>query len=541
MSGTQTCDRDMQKRTLIRRGPGLQHNIYNNISSTWRHPQGGSSAASYATKGEGHPRGNDTPSAPKVQLKILFAALTSATVIIFLILACRFVRAPSWVVTRKLSSHDLSGSGSHRQTICEDSGDETPEDADPKPPQAPLEPPKPKKAKVEAAGGLRGAQSVVEEESTSGSDDERPSTSAGRKRKRKAGAPPSGTATPQGPESPARSEGELEAASALLSLQHSLAVASEPSMVAGEPSPASAPSDAPIQVPVTSVGASQTLGPAPMQVLFKPVTVLLPFAIAFVPSDPSAPTSAVTVGAEGTQASAPSTSSAAPSDGEQPSTSSAAEAGADSPEERLHPYYRTPTVDPQYLSIPRFRPEDVTDPELVFTQAYSPLRKMRHLLGRATLGPAQLNELAELATRSLSSIFYLERAPTRNERPSLAARNLGRRFLLLDGVIATLEVLKVPVRGQWWDQITSVIPDDTLEDEAAYIPRLSYEATRFNKKLIHKLHRALRILKTGRRISAKETIAIKRMLFCSYYSPNNFRSPRWEPWRQDDRDFQGTP
>ncbi|KAL8430817.1 hypothetical protein ACSSS7_005700 [Eimeria intestinalis] len=448
-----------------------------------------------------------------------------------------FVRAHSWVVTRKLSGDGhLSDSGSENLVVCEGSSDEAPGESDPHSAQAPLEPPIPKKAKVEAGGGLSGAQSAVEEESTSGSDDERPSTSAGRKRKRKAGAPFSETVVAGEPESPARSEGELEAASALLSLQHSLAVASEPSMVAGEPSPASVPSDVAVQVPATSVGASQMPAPTLVQLLLRPVKNPLPSASALLPTDPSAPSSAAALSAEGAGAAAASTSSATSSEGQQPSTSFAAGSDASPPERRVHPYYRTPTVDPMHLTVRRFRSDWAADNAFAFTRLCSQLQKMRGHLVRDTLGPTQLDQLAQVTLEVVSYMYHYERASTKSAPPSHAARDVGRRYMELDMIVAALQVLGEPASGDWWDSIMSVIPDDTLA-EPMYAPLHDTAAARFHANLLRRLHAAVRTLKRGVRLSEQETITLKRDLFCSRYSPSNFKTSRWDAWRADDRDF----
>ncbi|KAL8436652.1 hypothetical protein ACSSS7_001582 [Eimeria intestinalis] len=450
-----------------------------------------------------------------------------------------FVQAHSGVVTRKLSSDgDLSDSDSERLFICEDSGDEALGGADPQTSQDPLESPKPKKAKMEAGPGLSGAQSVGEEESTSESGDEQPSTSAGRKRKRKAGARASETPAAEGPESPARSEEELEAADALLSLYKSSGTRDDAPLASGKSTAAWLPRGGTSRY-ATSAGASQTVAPTLVQLLLQPAKTSSPSASALVPTDSSVSSSAASSDAEETAAASPSTRSAASSDGEQPSTSAAGETSAPFPNPRAHPYYRTPRVDPAHLRAQRFNPEKTTDYGLAFKNVCFQLREIRELLGKETLGPGQLDSLAQTATNVLSYTYYYEHAPTQSLNFANAARALGRRFMILDAVVTALQVLGVATSGQWWDRIMAVIPDDTLP-APAYVSFHSRPAARFNVILVRKLHNALRRLKTGRRLSEEETIQIKRMLFCSRYSPDNLKRSRWDAWRADDKDCGGS-
>ncbi|KAL8441574.1 hypothetical protein Emag_007054 [Eimeria magna] len=180
--------------------------------------------------------------------------------------------------------------------VCEVSGEEGPAASDSESLQVPLKPPKAKRAKVEGGRRHSGARSLVEDESKPESDDDQPSATAGRKRKRKARALFLETPPDEGPESPSRSEGELEAASALLELHHSLAAAGEVPLGAEESSAASLRSDAPINGPATSARASQMSAPTLLQLLLQPVKLSLSSAPASVATDGGASTPGEPVG-----------------------------------------------------------------------------------------------------------------------------------------------------------------------------------------------------------------------------------------------------
>ncbi|KAL8436651.1 hypothetical protein ACSSS7_001581 [Eimeria intestinalis] len=370
------------------------------------------------------------------------------------------------------------------------------------------------------------------------SDDEKPSTNAGRKRKRKAGTTLPKIPTAEGPESPARSEVELEAANALLSLHEKLAARDGASLE--ESTGASLPSDAPSHDTTrdspASAGTSHISGDALIHMLLQPVKISLPSLTALVPTGASAPMPAATVGAKGTEVPPLSASTSAFSEEQQSSTSSAEEASPIPSGPRTHPYYRVPTVDSKLLEVRRFIPEQATSYGLAFTNLRSQLRRLRELLVKETLDPTQLDEVAQRVTNILSCMYHYDRVPTEAESPSIATRSLGRRFLALDAVVASLNLLGESACGPWWEQIMDVIPEDTRE----YATTSTRPASLFHKNLLEKLNRALHILKTGKRLSEEETIEIKRALFLSPYKPANFKDPQWDPWREDDKNFAGS-
>ncbi|KAL8271548.1 hypothetical protein Esti_004583 [Eimeria stiedai] len=373
-------------------------------------------------------KAGDGPSLYKTQLKNLLAVFASVTAIIFLILVCSSVRSRihSRVATRKLSTDgDLSDSGSDHLVICEESGEETTDHSNPQSPLAPLKPPDAKKARVEAGEKLGGAQSSFEEKSKSESDDDdQPSTSAGRRRKRRAWAAPSETSLDEDPQSPTRSEAELEAASAVLALQEALAATGEGTVVARESRAGSPPTHAPIHGPATSTGASQMSASILLQVLC--------------------------------------------------------------------------------------------------TQSYFPCRLQHHLCQRLQ---TRLPPLRRWVGREQG----LVQVPLLHNRVLTLTTEFQR-------IVAALQVLWEPACRPWWNQVRNVIRDESLP-ETAYVPSRNASPERFHVDLMKRLHRALRILKTGRRLSKEVTIEIKNMIFCCKYPPTPFKHSRWDPWKADDRDF----
>ncbi|KAL8271550.1 hypothetical protein Esti_004585 [Eimeria stiedai] len=456
-------------------------------------------------------------------------------------------RADLFVVRRRLA---LSGEHPDRegQIICEGAEEETCDETNPTPQQTSLSSPKEKKARVEAGAEPSGPSSPVDaDESTSESDGDQQPTSEGRRRKRLASKLPSGpapgkdehqSASEEVPESPGRNEEELEVASALLALQESFAAVVEPRGPASEPTLASAGTSLPlvptyVLIPIlaTSTGAAEATASSPLQLFVHPVGVLVPSAPALVSTEAS-PTS---ISVERAGAFAASASSHTSSNDERPSTSSAVVGATACPGPREHPYYRIPTVDPLYRGVRRFNPERAKSFAFANLKTCVQLSRMRSLLAEELLTPPELDELAGLTSEILSYTYHYEHSSTKHLVPSIATQTLGRRYLLLDAVIAALQVLEEPPNELWWQQIVSVIPDDSLQ-ESSYA-RVRYSpSTTFHRDLMKKLHRALQILKTGTRLSKEDTILLKRSLFCNRFSPRSFKDSKWDPWREDDKD-----
>ncbi|KAL8442142.1 hypothetical protein Emag_006624 [Eimeria magna] len=482
----------------------------------------------------------------RAQSKASFAVFASVTAILFLILVCQSVRTrrDSWILTRRLSDDaDSPRSSPDSRVLCVDSGEEAPEELSPTTRQTSLSAPKAKKARAEA-GGERSAPSSPADENDSTSEGEgvQPLTSEGRLRKRRASELYSGfarskdkhqTSSEEVPESPERGEEELEAASALLSLQDSLATVFEPKTILPEPTLASAgpsvlPAPAYVVSPMlaTSTGAFQMAASNLLQIVVQPVQIFLPLTTGFVPAEARGAFVGARLNGDSTRASTGSASAHAPLNEEGPSPSLAVAAAAPCSGPRAHPYYRIPRVDPFHKGMRRFNREHATSAAFAFSNTHVHLRKMRILLSEEQLSLPQLDELARLAAEVLSHIYHHERHSTRESKPSNATQALGRRYLLLDSAIAALQVLEEPLGGPWWERIVSVIPDDTVAEPAYTSGRLR-RASPLLVELMKKLHRALRILKAGIRLSQEETISLKRSLFFSPSAPRNLRNPRF--------------
>ncbi|KAL8271551.1 hypothetical protein Esti_004586 [Eimeria stiedai] len=461
-------------------------------------------------------------------------------------------RRESLILTRRLSNDgDLPRASSNPPVLCGNSSEETPDESKWTSQQTSLSASKAKRARVEAGAEPSGPSSPVDEdESTSESDGDHPSTSEGRQCKRRAGKLHSGPALVKGehqialgevPDPPGRNEEELEAASALLALQESFEILVEPAKPPPEPTSEGAPPSAPPMSGHIGRDPQDSLSSSDEEAWSTSSSGLVP---AFFVRSNLHDARRAAAGEQLTTSSAvfmpagvePSSnqSTDAGLGGGPPSTSSAEE-GPDRPTTKgEHPFFRLPIVDPRDQRRRRFNPEAATSFGLAFSRSPARLHAIRGLLLFPRLTDAQLDELAEQLQMLVAYGCFYEATSVVGLHGSKAVYVLGRRYLVLDYVLCALEVLGEPPAGPWWSRFTAAINHD-LEDDTGR-SRGYRPLWKFNRTLAKKLSLALQILKSGHRLNRQETIELKQLLFCSSFSPSKFRARIWDAWRQDDKE-----
>ncbi|KAL8438181.1 hypothetical protein Efla_007394 [Eimeria flavescens] len=98
-----------------------------------------------------------------------------------------------------------------------------------------------------------------------------------------------------------------------------------------------------------------------------------------------------------------------------------------------------------------------------------------------------------------------------------------------------LSLLGVTPEGTWWQGFTSAVSHEVTERPGSR--STTRAAALFNRQLADKLVAALLVLKSGVRLSPQETVRLKQMLLCSPRSPSAFLEPRWDTWRHDNIDY----
>ncbi|CDJ28121.1 uncharacterized protein EMH_0038110 [Eimeria mitis] len=199
-----------------------------------------------------------------------------------------------------------------------------------------------------------------------------------------------------------------------------------------------------------------------------------------------------------------------------------------------HPFVRTPTLLP-CVAISDIE-EDVPECWISGEPVVFLFRKARILSLKPALDLAEANELVRLAVslaqRALSSMT----TPMSDQRASVAAESLGRRFLVFDLFRKVLKLTQNAKPGlmRLWQNLVAEIPTDY--ERAGW--GMYLDKHRFQHQLANQLSAALELYKSGSEPSETEVLDIKRKLFCMAFSPRQFLGDAWHPWREDDEQFK---
>ncbi|KAL8443163.1 hypothetical protein Emed_006947 [Eimeria media] len=209
--------------------------------------------------------------------------------------------------------------------------------------------------------------------------------------------------------------------------------------------------------------------------------------------------------------------SAGPSSGEAPLS----EAGLE-----RHLYYRLPQA-PWARQISAFNLWDINPGRRPSLAAL--LRPIRDHLVKTHIN------LGEAQNLYLHITLLIHFTNSYHKQPVLARRSyelvtpLACRFLIADVLYCACEVLGPSLKKEmWWDyvvgQMLGPVPYWTRDVKGGV-----------REKLVRRLLAAAQIYRRGDRPSAKDVVTIKRALFVDLKAPTYFKSPEWDPWREDDR------
>ncbi|CDI78486.1 hypothetical protein, conserved, partial [Eimeria acervulina] len=157
----------------------------------------------------------------------------------------------------------------------------------------------------------------------------------------------------------------------------------------------------------------------------------------------------------------------------------------------------------------------------------------KHHMVLPVLDEWDLDFLLSLAERLAANIYYFEETAL-PKLPCKLVAVLGRRYLLLDAFVTVLGVLGETTRDDWWRSLVGGMPTDFRLP----IPRRRMTGRDlFTRDLLLDLGDAIDSLKRGMRPCSLDTVHIKQRLFCSGLAPPAFKSPTFDPWREDDKLF----
>ncbi|KAL8448968.1 hypothetical protein Emed_003320 [Eimeria media] len=193
-----------------------------------------------------------------------------------------------------------------------------------------------------------------------------------------------------------------------------------------------------------------------------------------------------------------------------------------------HRNYRIPLVDKEGIKRTfnmSFAFEDKNYKPLMPT-----LRHMRALLELQTLNAEQAEQLMIDAENIVSYLVQTQKEAVAHKPVCRALWLLGRRYLLLDGLACAIQALGPAMTARlWWPQLAAMIPCEFRETEQTASPKKFVRIT-----LVLRLSSALKLLKSGIRPTAEETVHLKRDLFSHAFTLDYFKSPMWDDWREAD-------
>ncbi|CDJ51669.1 hypothetical protein, conserved [Eimeria brunetti] len=224
------------------------------------------------------------------------------------------------------------------------------------------------------------------------------------------------------------------------------------------------------------------------------------------------------------------------SDCEQASTSATAQSPSsvveivlDEPEDiNSHPYVCLPALA-KGVAVYEFDVESLFSSFRSRLHPFYLLVKIRKLFAKRELTQHDVNKLVDATEGLIGAAFYHAQRQLQTRRPVYAAEALGTDFLALDAIVCVIQLLgdslQLPL---WWDRFIKAYNRDISQ----ILPPINKRVSVFNRRLVKRLIDVIDIYKTRTRPPPEEVIAIKRMLFCSPDAPAQFKSTKWNPWRE---------
>ncbi|KAL8454204.1 hypothetical protein Emed_000462 [Eimeria media] len=193
-----------------------------------------------------------------------------------------------------------------------------------------------------------------------------------------------------------------------------------------------------------------------------------------------------------------------------------------------HPYYRLPTVPPDAIKS-RFYVGFVFLPGTV-NNIIGHLAIMREQLIKRELDERDVHIIIHESQYLLKYLLVWQRRPLEPDQPNQALTRIGMRYLCLEGLLNAVQLLGPAMHPQdWFPLIVEEIPI------TYHRPRI-FGRPKSVKNLIYRFTEALAELKRGVRPSLSETLYLKRILFKWPKTPAFFKSNKWDPWREDDKE-----
>ncbi|CDJ64542.1 WGS project CABT00000000 data, contig 2.18, related [Eimeria necatrix] len=200
---------------------------------------------------------------------------------------------------------------------------------------------------------------------------------------------------------------------------------------------------------------------------------------------------------------------------------------------RNHPFFRLPRLQPG-VKVQQFCVTSAFAFPNMIRHPSQTLGYMRTALAGDTLGESEANGVVLAAQRAVSHLLHFHQEEVPEKRVANAVFVLANRFLILDSLLCAIEVLgPAMVPHLWWDDLSRAIPSDVDPQHFQHHNETGWHL----QELALRLSTAVTKLKKGHRLRPKETVNLKRELFCDELSPAAFRKRKWNSWRTDDDAF----
>ncbi|KAL8447553.1 hypothetical protein Emed_004341 [Eimeria media] len=201
-----------------------------------------------------------------------------------------------------------------------------------------------------------------------------------------------------------------------------------------------------------------------------------------------------------------------------------------------HPFVTLPTVMPG-LKPRHFLAGIMRSATWVSRHNSHLLRPLREMFRKQQLNEIDAHNMVEYSERLAAHAYYTMGDNVGHLGPLEAATRLGRKFLVLDYLLRASYVLGQSWHSKgWWEELMERIPH-----RYALIRERDMRVSQFNLDLALDLSAAIELLKKGVFPPPAVVVSLKRRLFCMQPSPVIFKQKPWDPWREDDEEFQRPP
>lgn len=201
-----------------------------------------------------------------------------------------------------------------------------------------------------------------------------------------------------------------------------------------------------------------------------------------------------------------------------------------------HPYYRLPVVLP-YRNMKTFNADFAFSEVNMRSHAFLNLAQVRALLAQPQLTASDVENVITNCEVIAGRLFNDLQLPRGMESPGAAVAYLGSLYVYMEALLCAIQVIGPPMNASaWWPQLAAKVPPERVFASR----RPGKEELGARAALATQLSAALQLLKKGIRLGEKETVEIKRAIFCSEYAVVQFKHRRWDPWRDDDEESKSS-